>query len=78
MPVIRRTIWGLVKKLYELNADNVGAACRTDVLNRLLNTCHTRGTEYRFGVGEFHVSFGCGQGNGCGNRAFWVLAQEGV
>ena len=43
----------LVKKLYELNADNVGAACRTDVLNKTPKTLAIREVlSNRFGVGN--------------------------
>lgn len=43
----------LVKKLFELNADNVGAACRTDVLNRNSKTLAIKEVlSNRFGVGN--------------------------
>ena len=42
-----------MKKLYELNADNVGAACRTDVLNKTPKTLAIREVlSNRFGVGN--------------------------
>ena len=43
----------LEKKLFELNADNVGAACRTDVLNRNSKTLAIKEVlSNRFGVGN--------------------------
>lgn len=43
----------LVKNLFELNADNVGAACRTDVLNKNSHTLAIREVlSNKFGVGD--------------------------
>lgn len=52
----------LVKRLFELKADNVGSACRTDVLNKTSKTLAIKEVlSNRFGVGDSLFRLGVGQ-----------------